>query len=368
MTRQGDGSARQPRIQPRALARILARRLARPLTAVAAALVLAAMLIAVLGENPWDALTAMWDGAVGGPRRGNLQATLERAAMVTGCALAAGLALRCGFLNIGVEGQMVLGGVTAALLAVHGPMSSALPAILGVPVIMLCAALAGGLWALCAAFMQLRAGVPLVIGSLLLNYPASYLASWLVSHPYRDVATGMAASGRVPRDLRLPGLGDGDVHFGVVMVAVLALSLALFFRRTGAGYEARMTGLGPRFARASGVRVDRLGAAVVFSSGAIAGLVGAVAVLGEHHRYIDGMLVKPLYAWTGIMAVLLGGAGIPGLLLAGTFFAGLTTGAMGMERAAQVPREIARVIVACIVLFIAATGVARLGREAGEDG
>ena len=341
----------------------LTLRLASPLAAVALALVVAGILVATLGQSPWDALAALWDGAVGGPGGSNLQATINRAAMVSGAALAAGLALRCGWLNIGIEGQMVLGGVTAALLAVH----VAMPPVVGVPLVFLGAALAGGLWALCAALMQIRAGVPLVIGSLLLNYPASYLASWLVSHPYRDLSSGMAASGRVPRDLRLPALGDTDLHVGVVVVGILAIGLAVFFRRTGVGYEARMTGLGPLFARASGVRVDRLGAGVVFCSGAMAGLIGAVAVLGEHFRYIDGMLVKPLYAWTGIMAVLLGGSSIPGMLLAGTFFAALTSGAMGMERTAQIPREIARVIVACIVLFIAAMGVARLPSDRREQ-
>ena len=88
-------------------------------------------------------------------------------------------------------------------------------------------------------------------------------------------------------------------------------------------------------------------------SGAMAGLVGAVAVFGIYHRYIDGMLVEPLYAWTGIIAVLLVGM-IPWLVpFAGLFFAAVETGAAGMERTAGVPQEISLVLQAVIILFVA---------------
>lgn len=327
--------------------------------AVATAVVLATALIAAVGQDPLTGFAAWLDGAFAGVGLGNLQATINRAAMIVGATLAAGVALRCGFLNIGVEGQMVLGGVTAALVAVHAP----LPGPLAAPAALVAGAAAGGLWALLAGVMQFRLGVPLLIASLLLNYPASYLASWLVSHPFRDVASGMAASGRVPEAARLATLGGSDVQITALFVVLVAAALGVFFRRTTWGYEARMTGLSAGFARASGVRVERLGLAVVGASGAIAGLLGGLAVLAEHHRYIDGMLVKPLYAWTGIMAVLLGGSSIVGWVASGCLFAALYTGAMGMERAAEIPREIARVILAGIILVVAGRGSANLPGE-----
>lgn len=328
---------------------VVARAVAVP---VALALILGALLIALMGRDPLAAYVALVDGALGGAGWIHLQATLNRAAMIVGAALAAGLALRSGLLNIGIEGQMVLGGVVAALAALHLP----LPAPAALPLVLAGAALAGGLWALLAGMMQLRLGVPLLLGSLLLNYPANHLASWLVSHPFRDLHAGLSASARIPAGLRLPTLGATDVQLAVPVVALLAVALAVFFRRSALGYEARMTGLGPGFARASGIDVDRLGARMVFASGALAGLIGALAVLGEHHRYIDGMLTRPLHAWTGIMAVLLGGTGPAGMVAAGVFFAALTSGAMGMERAAAVPRELARVLLACIILLVAARG------------
>jgi simple sugar transport system permease protein len=333
------------------------------IASVAVALTAITAAALALGIDPVAALGALVDGAVGGRNLGNLQATLDRAAMVVGAALAAWVAMRAGFLNVGVEGQMVLGGVSAAVLGLS------LPAGLGgaaVPVVLAGAALAGSLWALLAALLHLRLGVPLLVGTLLLNYPASSLASWLVSHPLRDPMAGMAASARVPAAVRLPALGASEVHVAVPAVALGLVLAAWWYRRTAAGYEARMTGLGPRFALASGVAVRRLEVLLMAASGAVGGLVGALAVLGEHHRYIDGMLVQPLHAWTGLMAVLLGGRSAAWMAAVGLGLAALATGAMGMERAVSMPRELARVVMAVILLVVAARGGARLGgRSAG---
>lgn len=328
--------------------------------AIVLGLACGAVLIVALGQNPLDAYGALLKGALGGTGLGNLQGTLNRAAMIVGCALAAGLTMRAGLLNLGIEGQMVLGGVTGALAALALPLHG----WLGMLVAMLAAALAGAAWAMLGALMHLRFGVPLLIGSLLLNYPAAELASWLVSHPYRDIASGMAASARVPPGLRLPGLAGSDVGLSVAVAALLGAGITLFFSRTAPGYEARMAGLNPRFALTSGVATARLHAGLVAASGAMAGLFGAFAVLGEHHRYIDGMLVTPLYAWTGLMAVLLGGMAPAAMVLAGCFFAILQTGALGMERTADVPREIARVLLACVIFFVAARRRQGQGDEA----
>lgn len=359
------GSRRRPgRPSEKTSGRWPARSLLMLAATLATGIALTAAAVLALGGDPAAALWALVDGAVGGRAFGNLQATLDRGAMVVGAALAAWIAMRAGFLNVGVEGQMVLGGVTAAV------MSTSLPAGLGaaaVPVVLAGAALASGLWALLAVLLHLRLGVPLLVGSLLLNYPASSLASWLVSHPLRDPMAGVAASAQVPAAMRLPMLGASDVQ-AAVPVVMLGLALAAWwYRRTATGYEARMTGLGPRFALAAGVPVARLEVLLVSASGAVGGVIGALSVLGEHHRYIDGMLVQPLHAWTGLMAVLLGGRNPAVMAAVGLGLAALSTGALGMERASEVPRELARVLMAAILLVVAAWGGARLGSAPVES-
>ncbi len=334
-----------------------------PLVAIGGALVTGALLMLATGHDPIAAYRAMLEGALGGRRLANLMATLARATPIVGMGLAAAIALRGGYLNLGGEGQLVLGGLASALVAIHTP----LPTVLLFPLVLLSGALAGGAWALLATVLEKRFHVPLLIGTLLLSYPARFIASYLVNYPFRDVASGMSQTFRIPESLELAYLARGTrLHVGALLVLLLVLAAAWVMRRTRAGYELRMTGLNPRFARYGGIDTSRLGFSAMLASGAVAGLVGALEVLGTHHRFIDGALTGPLYAWTGLMAALLAGSSPLGVLAAGLFFAGVHTGGFGMERGAGVPREISQVLQALMILLIAARGhllFRRPGRE-----
>lgn len=324
-----------------------------PLAAVGGALAVGAVLMLATGHDPLAAYRAMLEGALGGRRLTHLMATLARATPIVGMGLAAALALRGGYLNLGGEGQLVLGALAATLVALHAP----LPPLALLPLTVLAGALAGGAWALLATVLERRFHVPLLIGTLLLSYPARFLASYVVSYPLRDVASGMTQSHRVPEGLELARLAAGSrLHAGALVVLALVLAAAWGMRRTRVGYELRMRGLNPRFARYGGVDTGRLGYAAMLASGGVAGLVGAFEVLGSHHRFIDGALTVPLYAWTGLMAALLAGSRPLGVLAAGLFFAAVQTGGFGMERGAGVPREISQVLQALMILLIAARG------------
>ncbi len=336
-----------------------AKSLVRPLLALAGALVIGGVIMAATGHDPLRAYGALVEGALGGRHQANLMATLQRATPTVGMGLATAVALRGGFLNLGGEGQLVLGGLAASLTALELPLPG--PALL--PLAMLAGALAGGLFAVFAFFLDARYRVPLLISTLLLNYPARYLASYVVTHPWRDVASGMSQTERLPEAAWLPLLPGGRLHAGIVLIVALALAAAWIVKRTRFGYELRMTGLNAAFAGYGGIDVGRLGYGVMFASGALGGLVGAVEVLGVHHRFIDGALTEPLYAWTGLMAALVAGSAPMGVLAVGFLFSGLQTGAFGMERRAGVPRELARVVQALVILLLAAGTRFHFGRE-----
>ncbi len=341
--------------------RLLAGSAAPPLLAVLGAVVIGAALMLAAGHDPIAAYRAMLGGALGGRGFAGLLATLARATPIVGMGLAAAVALRGGFLNLGGEGQLVLGALASALFALRVP----LPGPLLLPAALLAGALAGGAWAMLARALEVRLRVPLLIGSLLLSYPARYLASYLVNHPLRDVASGMSQTFRIPQSVELVRLTAGArLHAGALVVLALVLAAAWIVRRTGAGYELRMTGKNPRFARYGGVDVRRLGFGAMLASGAVAGLVGALEVLGTHHRFIDGALTDPLYAWTGLMAALLAGSRPLGVLAAGLFFSAVTTGGFAMERGARVPRELSQVLQALMILLIAARGSFHFSRPA----
>lgn len=325
-----------------------------------------ALFIAVTGHDPLAAYGAMISGSLGGRGFGNLLATLLRAAPIVGMGLATAIAFRAGFFNLGGEGQLVLGGLASAAVALALPGGGLLTQLLAV----VAACVAGGLWAAAAAFFEFRFRVPLLVSTLLMNYPARLFASYLVNHPMRDVGSGLPQSERIADGVQLARLGAGGrLHVGIGIVLVAVVVAAFVVRRTRVGYRMRMAGLNPRFARAGGVDLRRLGYGVLFSSGALAGLVGAVQVLGVHHRFIDGSLTEPLWAWTGLMVALLCGSRPLGVLLAGLFFAAVQTGGFGMERATEVPRELSRVLQALIILFVAAQARFGFGRASrGESG
>jgi len=306
-------------------------------------------LMVLIGAPFGEAIQGFLSGAFGGRRFAFLMATLSRATLITGMALSVMLSFRAGLFNIGGEGQLVAGGLVSALVAIMLPG----PPLLVLVVAIVAGIAAGAAWALLAGVLQVYVGVPLLVGSLLLNFPIRYIASYLVAHPFRDVASGMVQSHLVPQETWLPFLPGVRLDIGILLIAVVTILAVVYSYRTVHGYHARLNGLSGEFARAVGLPVTRLTLQTLAMSGAIAGLVGAIAVFGIHHRYIDGMLVQPLYAWTGIIAVLLVGM-IPWLVpISGFFFAAIQTGAAGMERAAEVPKEIALVMQAVIILFVA---------------
>lgn len=327
-----------------------------PGLAICAALVVGGLLMLATGHDPLAAYVALVEGALGGRGGGNLLATLNRSAPIVGMGLAAALAFRAGFFNLGGEGQLVLGAMSGTLVALALP----LPAPLLSATALFAGCLAGAAWAGLGAWLHFRFRVSLLLGTLLLSYPARAVTSYLVSHPLRDVASGMAQSHLLPPAAELPRLGP-RLQLSLIVVTSLVLLAALLMRRTAFGYELTMSGLSSRFVRYGGVDDRRLGYRAMLLSGGMAGLVGALQVLAVHRRFIDGALVGPLYAWIGVMVALLVRSRPLAVLAGGVFFAALQTGALGMERSTDVPRELSQVLQALVLLFVAAQASPRGG-------
>jgi len=303
------------------------------------------------------------NGAFGGRNHFNLFSTLARFSILLGMAMSVLVSFRAGLLNIGGEGQLVLGGLTAALVGVYLPG----PPLYVSVVALLAAMTAGASWAVLAGLLDRVAKVPLLIGSLLLNYPASYLASYFVSHPFRDVASGATQTHRIMTEARLPRFPGTILDYGILLIGATAILVIALEKTSVFGYRVRMQGYSYGFARTSGFPTGALYYRTLIISGMIAGMTGYTAVFGLNQRYIDGMLTIPLYTWTAIAAVLL--AAIIPLITPVTafFFAMLATGAVGMERSADIPREIGQIVQAVIVLYLAGVGGKMLSGGTKED-
>lgn len=311
------------------------------------ALVLTTVVLAVTGTNPLDAFGEIWTGATtrNGPRT-----TLDRATPIIGMALAVALPLRVGTINLGVEGQMVVGGWAAAVIAINlggpGPLVIAASFLGG--------AVAGALWAAVPALTQVRLGVPILIASLLLNTPARALTSWLTKNVVGDPTATSISTAKLPdaaRMPRLPFLADASASF--VVVIALAVAIALYVNYTSAGYQATMSGLNLRFARYGGVRVDRQTVATMLASGAVSGIVGAHLVLGQAGRFVDGDLPGTGFAWTGLLVCLLGASRVGPIVAGGLFIAFVQTGGEAMQRKLGVSAQLAQMMLATVILAIA---------------
>ena len=312
-------------------------------------LIIFASLIWLADADFFKSTSAFFKGAFGGRKYAYLLVTISRAALITGMAIAALIAFRAGLFNIGGEGQLVIGGLASAFVAINLPFGG--PA--GIVLVLLSGMIAAGVWAMLAGIMKLWLGVPILVGTLLLNYPARYIASYFVNHPLRDIASGMPQTHLIEKSLWLPLLPGTRLDIGFIFILFVFCIVLIYCYRTVGGYEAKMTGLSIDFANASGLKTKKISLKTLALSGAIAGLVGAIAVLGIHHRFTDGMLVQPLYAWTGIVAALMVSLIPWAVLPAGFFFAAIHSGASGMERTADVPKEIAIIIQGIIILFVA---------------
>lgn len=323
-----------------------------PLLAIAVALLVGAVAVLAAGESPLAAYAELLRGAFG--TQTNLAATLTRSIPIILTGLAVGFAFRAGQFNIGAEGQMIMGALGSAVVA---NALAGLPLVLLVTAAVVAGCLLAALWAGLAGFWQVRYGAPLVITTLLLNFVAALFASYLVSHPLRDLTGGgaLAQTPMIPAEIRLPVIVPGTrLHLGVMAILLLPLAIAWFQRRTVLGYSMRITGLNPKFAEYGGVPMRRLVLLTMLASGAIAGLAGVVEVLGIHFRYIDNMVTAPGFAWTGLVAALLALANPLATVASGFFLAALEVGAAGMQRNTAVPPQLVDVVQATIIALVAA--------------
>jgi simple sugar transport system permease protein len=284
---------------------------------------------------------------------------------IVGMALALSIPFRAGVINLGGEGQMVLGGLAGTLVAIYLPGPSALVIITAI----VAGAVAGAAWALLAAAGQIWVRLPILISSLLLSYPARAITSYLVRFPFADPTVTSSSTVPVPAVNRIPKLPwFGGISATILLLAVLLVVVAIFNDRTVAGYETRMTGLNSRFSRYGGVGVERQVIWVMLASGAISGAIGTHLVVGETYRFLDGDLVVSGFAWTGLLVTLLALHRPGPILLAGAFFAALQIGGLAMQRNVNVPWQIALVLQAVVIVMLAGRFVlTRRKREQPEE-
>ncbi|NTX00658.1 MULTISPECIES: ABC transporter permease [Myxococcus] len=275
-----------------------------------------------------------------------------KAALLTLTGLSVAVAFKVGLFNIGAQGQMLLGALAAAVVGAH----VTLPGVLHIPAALLGAAVAGAAWAGIAGALKLYRGVHEVISTIMLNWVAVRLVdNWLVVGPLRGVAeAGASISGtaEIHPTSQLPRLlGDSSrLNLGFILAVVAAVTVWAWLARTRSGFETRAVGLGDEAARAAGIPVARRAGFAMALAGALAGLAGAVLVLGTEGRY-PGTLGAP-YGFDGIAIALIGNNHPLGVGAAALFFGVLRAGGTRMQLL-DVHKSFPELIQGLALLFVA---------------
>lgn len=331
-------------------------RLVTPVVSVVVAVLVGSIVIRLAGGDPLVAFQAMFLGAFGGTRQ--IGETLLRATPLVFTGLAVAYGFRTGLFNIGAEGQLFLGGLAAAFIGVK---AAGLPWALSVPVVLVSAAVAGAAWAFVPALLKARIGAHEVITTMMFTYIGRYLVSWVILYRFKDEGA-IPQTPELPASSQLPRISDvvpliepNRAHLGIVLGAIAAVAVWWILRSTVIGFEARAVGFNPAAAETAGISVPVTTVRSLCISGALAGLAGAVVVMGEHHRLFDQF--SSGLGFTGIAVALLAKNNPLAVIAAAVLFGSLQAGAGRMQLEAGVSPKVIAIIQGAIIFMIGAEAI-----------
>ena len=320
--------------------------------AVLLALLIGAILLLLSGANPIQAYAALFEGAFGSITA--IGRTLEKATPLIFSGLAVAFAFKGGLFNIGAQGQLLFGAITAAAI---GFGIQGLPAIIHIPLALLGGALAGGFYASIAGILKAYRGAHEVIVTIMLNYIAINITDYLSDGPWKDTSPGniVARTPEILDSARIPNLGG--IPFGFFLAILAAIVIWWLLWKTTIGFEIRTVGLNPHAARYAGIKVAQMIVLTMVISGMLAGLGGAVETMGVVYRYQPGFNVG--LGFDGITVAMLGKTNPFGVIPAAILVGAMKAGASQMQFSSGVAKEIVDVIQALILFFVSADVIIR---------
>ena len=375
-----------------------------PLFAVLLALLIGAVMIAVMGASPADAYKALWNGAFG--TKNTVADTMIKATPLLLVGLGTCIAFRGGVINIGGEGQMVVGGLAAVATGLEYKNSD--PTIY-IAVCLGASFLAGAVWGGIAGVLKAYFNVNEILSTIMLNQIATLWMMFLVRNQFIDPAKKNTAApipetARLSRRLDLPrighsldqiysfvgrvghavrtapiigkplgqifdwiGLSAGSMkwsttllHNGIVIAVILAVVVYVLLWRTTIGYRIRAVGKNPQASRYAGIKVKQYLVLSLFLSGGLAGLAGGIQLLGVRHRMnAEGGAIAFTgnAGFNGIVAALFGGLHPIGTIPASVLFGALLVGGNKLQRDVQVPSALITALIGLVIVFVVSSDI-----------
>lgn len=332
---------------------LFAYKAVRALSPLMIGLVALVVMIATLGYQVGPAMHALFTTSLATPfgRAQTLQTWVPIALLGAGFALP----LCARRYNIGGEGQLLVGAATAFAVS---QWASVLPGIALLPLMLLAGAVAGGAWAGIAAVLLARFGVSEVLTTVMLNFCALSVVTYVAGSVWPAPGSGHPTTVRIPEQVWLPTIGVPPIHIGVLICAGVLAASVWWTSRSVVGYEIEAVGDNEHASALHGVRVQMAAMAALIVGGALGGLAGGIQVTGVHHNLIAGM--QSNYLVLGIVVGLLCQRKIVVLPFAALAVAMLEVGAGAMQRTAQVPSELVLIAEAIILVSVL---VPRQGRQ-----
>jgi general nucleoside transport system permease protein len=347
------------------------REILSPLIAVIAAFIVGGIIILLIGDNPLEAYRLLLTNSFGSAK--DFGYTLFYATPLIFTGLAVAVAFRCGLLNIGAEGQLYvaafatawvgikLGGTVVNVFGKDVDYSwASLPAILLIPLCILAAIVAGGIWGAIPGILKAKFGSHEVINTIMLNFIAISLVSYFTQYHFKVSGDPILQTVPIGEAAHIPQLNqflpfipkDVPLNLSFLLAILMCVLVYIFLWKTKWGYELRAVGQNPSAAEYGGISPQKQIILAMTISGAIAGMVAIGEVMGYRHRYYHDFSGE--VGFWGIAVALLGRNHPLGVFIAALFFAVLQRGEIFVDAfTPRVSKDIGLVLQAIIILFVA---------------
>ncbi len=337
-----------------------------PVFAMMGALAVGAVILLILGANPIRAYIALLEGAFGSTNA--IAETAVKAVPLLLVGLGICIAFRANVINIGGEGQMVVGALLATALGIALPD---LPGLVLVPMAMMAGFIGGAFWGGIPGALKAYFNVNEILSTVMMNAIAVQLMNYMLRGPMIDPEQALLAS-QIPQTARLstayhlPRLTPTRLHLGALIAIILAVLVYILLWRTTLGYRVRAVGHSPHASRYGGIRVEQHVVVALLLSGAFAGLAGAIQVYGLNYRMItDGSATgfTGSAGFNGIVTALFGQLHPLGTIPAAFFFGALLVGANRLQRVMQVPSAFIIALNGLVVVFVVSSDILQKRRQ-----
>ncbi len=313
---------------------------------VVTAILIGMLMLASQGYSPMDSYASILKYSLS--THVGMSNTINRAVFLLIAGASAAIALGSGASNLGQFGQLLMGAMAATVIGLYVK----LPAVILIPLMIVGGMAAGAAYAGIAALGRRCFGMNEFIITLMLNFIADYFTRYLITNPLKDPSASWPASPVVPQQAILPAINKIDCA-AFLMIAVYLFAV-FYMRNSRTGYEMRIMGKNGIFARVGGCRTDKNFMKVMLASGALAGLVGVMMIMGasQQHRFLGGL--GQSYADDGLMISIVSGNNISGVFIYAIIFSIFQSGSTGMQLDTGVPSEFTKMLIAITVLSVVA--------------